>query len=675
MHPEVRQAFPGSCPICGMDLEPLGLVIREEPNPWLPRVIIAALLGVPTLLLAMWPGLMPMQSSAILQCALSTPVVFWAGWPIFRRAWDSIVNSSANMFTLLALGIGTAYVYSLVALFFPSLFPDTFKSHGTLPLYFEAAAIITAFALLGQYLETKARGATSQAIQKLLKETPSIAHRLKEGAEEDIPLAHVHIGDLLRVKPGEKVPVDGRIQEGSSAVDESLMTGEALPVVKEKGSPVIGGTLNQTGSFIMQAERVGSSTFLAKMVQMVSEAQRSRAPIQQLVDRVAAYFVPVVFIVALLTFTAWTLWGPEPRFGHALLNAIAVVIIACPCALGLATPMSIMVGIGQGAGKGILIRDAEALQTLEKVNTLVIDKTGTLTEGKPQVVSIRPSSSWNEEQLLRFAAAVEKQSEHPLAHAFVQAAKERNLNLPEATQFTSTTGGGVSGRVEGHAILVGQRRFLLDQGVPDFTSDVNLGISIDNKYAGGFAIADPLKKTSAAALEELHKLGIQVIMLTGDTEESAKIVGHQLKLDEIHAQIKPDGKYQFIQRLKSQGKCVAMAGDGINDAPALAAADVGIAMGSGSDAALSTAGVTLVKGDLRSIADSIALSKATVRNIHQNLFFAFVYNALGIPIAAGVLYPLWGILLNPMLASAAMALSSVSVIGNALRISSKDNKR
>jgi len=690
MHPQIEQDHPGACPICGMALEPLASGDgSEEENGELRdmqrRFWIGLALALPVLVLTMGEKLYFVRDlngslSGWIQFALATPVVFWAGWPFFVRGWNSLVHRSLNMFTLISLGTGAAYIYSVIAMLAPGLFPHSFKHGGAVGVYFEAAAVITVLVLLGQVLELKARAGTNAAIKALLGLAPKTARRLKDGQEEDIPLDQVQPGDVLRVRPGEKVPVDGEVTEGSSAVDESMITGEPMPVAKEAGSGVTGGTVNGTGSFLFKAERVGGETLLAQIVDMVAKAQRSRAPIQRLADTVAAWFVPAVIIAAILSFLAWFFFGPEPRFVYGLINAVAVLIIACPCALGLATPMSIMVGVGRGAQIGVLIKDAEALENLEKVTTLVVDKTGTLTEGKPTVVRIVAADGVSEDEVLGWAAAVEAQSEHPLADAIVRSQKEKGLPVEKVGNFESITGGGVRGIVVGKRILVGQADLLRAHQIQGVEALEALALPLrkngntvvfaaaDENAIGFLALADPMKATTPQAIQALHHLGLKVVMLTGDNAETARRIGDQLGIDDVVAGVSPKDKSEKVQALKAAGGRVAMAGDGVNDAPALAAADVGIAMGTGTDVAMESAGVTLVKGDLRGIVQAIALSRATMRNIRQNLVFAFLYNTLGIPIAAGVLFPFFGILLSPMIASAAMALSSVSVIGNALRL-------
>ncbi|MGE3476076.1 MAG: heavy metal translocating P-type ATPase [Rhodospirillaceae bacterium] len=691
MHPEVRQVGPGSCPICGMALEPLAVTAESGPNPELAdmtkRFWIGLALALPVVALEMGAHLIDLHHiisaklSTWLQFALATPVVLWAGWPFFVRGWQSLRTLKLNMFTLIAMGTGVAWIYSVVATLAPNIFPAAFQTpEGTVAVYFEAAAVITVLVLLGQVLELRAREQTSGAIKALLKLAPKVARRLgADGSEEDIDLDLVQIQDRLRVRPGDKIPVDGKVVEGRSAVDESMVTGESMPVTKEVGSSVIGGTINQSGSLVITAEKVGSETMLARIVQMVADAQRSRAPIQRMADQVSSWFVPLVIFVAAAAFTAWMIFGPEPRFTYGLVAAVAVLIIACPCALGLATPMSIMVGVGRGAQHGVLIKNAEALERMEKVDTLVVDKTGTLTEGKPSVTEIIAAQGQGEDDLLRLAAGVERASEHPLALAIVAAAQKRGLAIPAVAEFDSPTGKGALGLVEGRRVVIGQDAFLTSLGIDisvlrtradelraDGATAVYVGV--DGKAAGILAIADPIKATTAAALEALKQEGIHVVMLTGDHRTTAEAVARRLGITEVEAQVLPDQKSNVVQRLKAQGRTVAMAGDGVNDAPALAAADVGIAMGTGTDVAMESAGVTLVKGDLTGIVRARRLSQATMRNIRQNLFFAFVYNAAGVPIAAGVLYPMFGLLLSPIIAAAAMALSSVSVIANSLRL-------
>ena len=701
MHPEIVRLAPGSCPICGMALEPRTVSATEEENPELRdmtrRFWISLTLTVPLLAVAMadmLPG-MPVEHALPggwlpwIELLLASPVVLWGGWPFFQRGWTSIVNRSTNMFTLIAMGTGVAYLFSLTATVFPGVFPASFggaangSMNGAPPVYFEAAAAIVTLVLLGQVLELRARSRTGAAIRALLNLSPKTARILRDGTERDIPLDTVKPGDRLRVRPGEKIPVDGEILEGTSSVDESMLTGESMPVVKEPGSRVIGATVNATGSFIMRAERVGSETLLARIVQMVSQAQRSRAPIQRLADRVAAWFVPTVIATAVLTFIVWSLVGPQPRLAHALVNAVAVLIIACPCALGLATPMAIMVGTGRGARAGVLIKNAEALEILEKVDTLVFDKTGTLTEGRPTVESVIPVSGGDETELIRLVASLEQGSEHPLGSAIVAAAKENNIPLTSATDFQSQTGLGISGKVNGKTVAAGNEKFLaqlrlsmdpLRLKAEDLRRDGQTVIfaAVDGRPAGMIGIADPIKPSTPQALRDLKAAGLRVVMLTGDSRSTAKAVATKLGIDEFEAEILPEKKSEVVRRLQKQGRTVAMAGDGVNDAPALVQADVGIAMGTGTDVAIESAGVTLVKGDLAGILRARKLSQATMRNIRQNLFFAFVYNLLGVPIAAGVLYPIFGWLLSPILAATAMSFSSVSVITNSLRLRKAD---
>ena len=692
MHPEIVRSAPGSCPICGMALERREAIAEQVENPELAdmtrRFWISAALTIPILALAvsdMIPG-QPLQNilspRAIgwIELILATPVVLWAGWFFFERGWASVVNGSLNMFTLIALGTGTAYVFSVIAVLFPQTFPDSFRVMGGVPIYFEAASAISTLVILGQVLELRARSRTSTAIRSLLKLSPKSARLVRvDGTEIDVPVEHVAAGDLLRVRPGEKVPVDGVIAEGESSVDESLMTGEPIPVEKSAGARVIGGTVNGTGTFIMRADRVGSETLLSQIVRMVSEAQRSRAPVQKLADRVSGYFVPAVLVIAIITFIAWAIYGPEPKMAHALLNAVAVLIIACPCALGLATPMAIMVGTGRGALAGILVKNAEALEIFEKVDTLVVDKTGTLTEGRPRVVSLTPAAGWDGKQVLRFAATLERGSEHPLAGAILAAAKERSIDLGNLTDFQSRTGKGVLGKVDDRTVALGNRALFaetnlamgkLDETAKSLEADGQtvMFVAADGAVLGIIGVADPIKSTTPEALAKLHREGIRIIMLTGDSLATADSVARKLGIDQIHAEILPSGKSEIVKQLQAEGHLVAMAGDGVNDAPALSQASVGIAMGTGTDVAMESAGITLLRGDLLGLARARTLSRATMRNIRQNLFFAFVYNAVGVPIAAGVLYPFFGLLLSPILASAAMTFSSVSVITNALRL-------
>jgi Cu+-exporting ATPase len=692
MHPEIIRDAPGACPICGMALEPTTVTAEEEVNPELVdmtrRFWVSVVFTTPLVLLAMAEmlagaavaRLLPGRLLPWVQLALATPVVLWGGWPFFARGWASVVNRHLNMFTLIAIGTGTAYGYSVVATLFPALFPHAFQGHGGVAVYFEAAAVITTLVLLGQVLELRARSQTSSAIRALLGLAPKTARVVRDdGTEEDLPLEHVQPGDRLRIRPGEKVPVDGVVIEGTSAVDEAMVTGEPVPVEKGAGSRVIGGTVNGTGSLVMRAERVGSETLLAQIVRMVSEARRTRAPIQRLADVVSSYFVPAVIVVAILAFVVWALVGPEPRLVYALVNAVAVLIIACPCALGLATPMSIMVGTGRGATAGVLIKNAEALEVLEQVDTLVVDKTGTLTEGKPRLASVVALPGQEEATLVRLAASLERASEHPLAAAIMAGAHERQIPLAEVQDFRSVTGKGVVGTVDGQTVALGNRALLeevhvetgelaaMAEGLRREGQTV-MYVAVDGRPAGLLGVADPIKASTPEALQMLRQDGIRVVMLTGDSRTTAEAVARQLGIDAVEAEVLPDQKGEVIRHLQAAGHIVAMAGDGINDAPALARAQVGIAMGTGTDVAMESAGVTLVKGDLRGIVRARRLSQATMRNIRQNLVFAFLYNALGVPIAAGVLYPVFGLLLSPMIASAAMTCSSVSVIANALRL-------
>jgi len=682
MHPEIRADAPGACPICGMALEPV-TAEPEEDNAELRdmtrRFWIGLALAIPVLVLAMGAHVPPldavsMRASAWIQGLLASPVVLWAGAPFFARGFRSLLSRNLNMFTLIALGTGAAYLFSLVAVLLPGLLPPAMRHGGTGPIYFEASAVIIVLVLLGQVLELRARAGTGAAIRALLDLAPPMARRVRDGAEEDVPLEAVAVGDILRVKPGEKVPVDGVVTEGRSAVDESMLTGEPESVGKEPGAGVSAGTVNGTGSLQMRAEKVGADTLLAQIMQMVSQAQRSRAPVQRLADAVAAWFVPAVIGVAVVTFVVWILFGPSPAFAYALVNAVAVLIIACPCALGLATPMSIMVGVGRGASLGVLMKDAEALERLADVNVLVTDKTGTLTEGRPSVTAIISTEGFDEARVLALAAALESPSEHPLAGAVLRAAKERALTIPNVTNFESITGEGVRGEMDGAAVLLGKRSLLEREKIrgvetmADAAEGAGIWLAVNGEVAGALALADPIKATSAEAIAALHALGVKVVMLTGDQRATAERIARELNIDEVLAEVSPVEKQQKVEALRREGRVVAMAGDGVNDAPALAAADVGIAMGTGTDVAMQSAGVTLVRGDLRGIVHAIALSRATMRNIRQNLAFAFLYNVLGVPIAAGVLYPFFGVLLSPMVASAAMALSSVSVVGNALRL-------
>ena len=691
MHPQIRQVGPGTCPICGMALEPEVASLDAAPNAELAdmtrRFWIGAALSAPVVVLEMGghlvgSGLIDQARSNWIQFALATPVVLWAGWPFFVRGWQSLITRNLNMFTLIALGTGVAYLYSIAGTIVPQAFPMTFRDHhsGAVAVYFEAASVITVLVLLGQVLELRAREATSGAIKALLQLAPKTARRLDaDGSDREVAIDTLQLGDSLRVRPGEKVPVDGIIIDGRSALDESLVTGESLPLTKEVGSRVIAGTLNQSGSFVMRAEKVGRDTLLSQIVQMVADAQRSRAPIQRLADQVAGWFVPLVMLVAAIAFGAWAIFGPEPRMAFGLVAAVSVLIIACPCALGLATPMSIMVGVGRGAHAGVLIKSAEALERMEKVDTLVVDKTGTLTLGKPEVTAIIAATGFVENDILRLAASVERASEHPLADAIVRAATARGQNLAQVDGFDSPTGKGATGKVQGKTLALGNAGYLASIGIATSTLDAEaerlrgdgatvIYAAIDGRLAGLFAIADPIKPSTPEALKALAADGIKVIMLTGDNRTTAEAVARRLGISEIEAEVLPDQKSAVVAKLHAAGKVVAMAGDGVNDAPALAAADVGIAMGTGTDVAMESAGITLLKGDLTGIVRARKLSRATLGNIRQNLFFAFIYNAAGVPIAAGILYPAFGILLSPIIAAAAMALSSVSVVGNALRL-------
>ena len=691
MHPEIRQVGPGSCPICGMALEPDTVSAETGPNPELAdmtrRFWIGLALTIPVFALEMgghltglhqWLG---QQTSNWFQLLLATPVVLWAGWPFFERGWASVKSRNLNMFTLIAMGTGVAWIYSIVGTLFPALFPAALRgTGGAVPVYFEAAAVITVLVLLGQVLELKAREQTSGAIKALLNLAPKRATRIRDdGSDEDVILDAVVVGNRLRVRPGESVPVDGAVLEGRSSLDESMVTGESMPVTKDVGGKVIGGTMNQTGSFVMRAEKVGAETMLAKIVQMVAQAQRSRAPIQRLADQVSGWFVPLVIAVSVAAFTVWSIWGPEPRLTFGLIAAVSVLIIACPCALGLATPMSIMVGVGRGAETGVLIKSAEALERLEKVDTIVVDKTGTLTEGRPSVVAVKSVAGIDDDELLRLAASVERGSQHPLGAAIVRAAADRKLELVAVADFDAPIGKGVTGVADGKKVIIGNRRIMTEAGMTTALLDAEaetlrrdggtaIYVAIDAQLAGVIAVADPIKASSLGAIAALKAAGLRVVMLTGDNATTAKAVAAKLGITEVEADVLPDQKSKIVERLRSEGRVVAMAGDGVNDAPALAAADVGIAMGTGTDVAMESAGITLVKGDLNGIVRARHLSAATMSNIRQNLFFAFIYNAAGVPIAAGVLYPLFGVLLSPIIAAAAMALSSVSVIGNALRL-------
>ena len=691
MHPQIRQAGPGSCPICGMALEPEVASLDAPPNPELAdmtrRFWVGLVLALPAVVLEMGGhlvgghGFVDQTLSNWIQLVFATPVVVWAGWPFFVRGWQSLVTRNLNMFTLIAMGTGVAYVYSLVGTVAPNIFPATFRGHdGAVAVYFEAAAVITVLVLLGQVLELRAREATSGAIKALLQLAPKTARLVDDsGADHEVAIDSLKVGDRLRVRPGEKVPVDGIILDGRSSLDESLVTGESMPVTKEAGGGVIAGTLNQSGSFVMRADKVGRDTLLSQIVQMVADAQRSRAPIQRLADQVAGWFVPTVIAVAIVAFAVWAAFGPEPRMAFGLVAAVSVLIIACPCALGLATPMSIMVGVGRGAQAGVLIKNAEALERMEKIDTLVVDKTGTLTEGKPNLVSIVPATGFDESEILHLAASVERASEHPLADAIVRAASERNLDLSKVDEFDSPTGKGAKGKVGGKTVLLGNSNFLASLGIETLSLNEQgerlrgdgatvINMAVDGQLAGLFAIADPVKPTTPDALKALAADGVRVIMLTGDNWTTANAVARSLGITEVEAEVLPDQKSAVVAKLQKAGRIVAMAGDGVNDAPALAAAEVGIAMGTGTDVAMESAGITLLKGDLGGIVRARLLSRATMNNIRQNLFFAFIYNAAGIPIAAGILYPTFGLLLSPIIAAAAMALSSVSVVGNALRL-------
>jgi Cu+-exporting ATPase len=692
MHPEIEQDHPGACPKCGMSLEPKTIGPEEhdhtETQSLSRKFWIALILTIPVLFLAMGhaiPGLeidsiVPKKIEKWIEFALTTPVVLWAGGFFFGRALESIAHRSLNMFTLIAVGVGAAFFYSAVAVIVPGIFPSSFKRHGEVDLYFEAAAVITTLVLLGQLIEAKARSRTGHAIKALLGLAAKTAHRVKDGQEQEIAVDQIQKGDVLRVRPGEKVPIDGVIVDGRSNIDESMITGESIPVAKQSGERVIGATVNQTGSFLMRAERIGSETVLAQIVQMVADAQRSRAPIQKLADTVSGYFVPAVIGAAILTFIIWSIVGPAPSMSYALVNAVSVLIIACPCALGLATPMSIMVGVGRAAQAGILVKNAQAIEVTEKVTHLVTDKTGTLTAGKPEVVNRISTNTASERELLQIAASVEFQSEHPLARAIIESAKQQKLELRHITDFKSVTGGGVSAKIDGKTILIGKEKFLDDSHVlfPEQLkreaqllqekAETTVWLAINGEAAGVLGIADPIKPTTKEAVRELHELGLKIIMCTGDNQRTAESVAREVGIDEFKAEVMPDEKIDIVEKLRSEGAIVAMAGDGINDAPALAAADVGIAMGTGTDVAIESAGITLVKGDLMGIVKAIHLSRAVMRNIRQNLFFAFIYNVLGVPLAAGVLYPFFGLLLSPMIAGAAMSFSSVSVILNSLRL-------
>ena len=688
MHPEVMQDHPGNCPKCGMTLEHRTLEVEEDTSDlddMTRRLWVSAVLALPVFVLAMitdlFPAALPLKAIQWVEFALATPVVLWGGWPFFVRGWQSVLSWNLNMFTLIGLGVSVAWAYSVVALLFPQIFPPNMQHEGgTVPVYFEAAAVITALVLLGQVLEQRARSRTNAAIKLLLGLVPKTARIVRgDGSEQDIPLEQVQPGDVLRIHPGEKIPVDGVVTGGHSAVDESMVTGEPIPVEKITGEDLIGATVNGTGSLLMRAERIGTDTLLARIVRMVSEAQRSRAPIQKLVDIVASYFVPAVVLIAAFTLIVWGIWGPEPQLAHAVINAVAVLIIACPCALGLATPMSIMVGTGKGATVGVLIRNAEVLEIMEKVDTLVVDKTGTLTEGKPKLVSVHTTNGFAEDDVLQLSASLERASEHPLAEAIVRGAEERGVTLSQTGDFSSVTGMGVTGSVNGRIVALGNVKLLVNLGIDPAgleqiaeaggaEGQTVMFVSIDGQAAGLISVADPIKDSTPEAIRNLHAEGVQVVMLTGDSRTTAEAVAGKLDIDRVEAEVSPDQKAEIVKKLQAEGRIVSMAGDGINDAPALAQSHVGIAMGTGTDVAMESAGVTLVKGDLRGIVRARRLSRAVMRNIRQNLFFAFIYNSLGVPVAAGILYPVFGLLLSPMLAAAAMSFSSVSVITNSLRL-------
>jgi len=690
MHPEVRKDGPGDCPKCGMPLEALDPAEQDHDNGEVKilsfKFWVGLSLTVPIIFLALsemssFGSSISPSVSAWIQFILATPVVFWAGLFLYKKAWQSIINHSLNMFTLISLGIGAAYFYSVGAVLFPMLIPGSLKFQGKINLYFESAAVITVLVILGQLLEAKARNQTGKAVKTLLGLAAKNAHRIRNGVEEEILIDSIEKGDALRVRPGEKVPLDGVITEGKSSIDESMINGEPIPVEKDVGDRVIGATVNQTGTFVMKTEKIGAETLLSQIVHMVAQAQRSRAPIQQLADHVAGYFVPVVIVVAIITFIVWGIWGPVPALAYAVVNSLAVLIIACPCALGLATPMSIMVGIGQGAQMGILIKNAESIEKTEKITHLLTDKTGTLTEGKPVVVTCSPSQDSSDSQLLSMAASLEQNSEHPLAKAIINYAKEKNAKIETVQDFESVTGGGIKGRLNGKMIVLGKQRFLEDQkiAIPEnlkvksfelqAKAQTIVWVAVEARAIGMLGISDPIKKTTQQAIDTLHKMGIKVIMLTGDNLKTGQVIAKELNIDEVQAELDPKSKQEIVKQFKAKGAMVMMAGDGINDAPALAEADVGVAMGTGTDVAIESAGITLVKGDLNGIVKVLRLSRAVMSNIRQNLFFAFIYNALGIPIAAGILYPFMGILLNPMIAGAAMSFSSLSVIANALRLS------
>lgn len=695
MHPEVEQDHPGDCPKCGMHLEPVNPTgddneEKKQIQSLSRKFWFGVALTIPIVVLVLdemikgvdLSSLIPHHINPYVQFILATPVVLWTGGMFFVKGWQSLINKSLNMFTLIALGVGAAYGYSTIAVFFPQIFPDTLKKMGRLELYFEAAAVITVLIILGQLLEAKARSQTGQAIKALLGLAAKNAHRVRDGNEEEVAIDAVQRGDMLRVRPGEKIPLDGIITEGKSTVDESMISGEPMPLEKNVGDRVIGATVNQTGTFVMKTEKVGAETLLSQIVHMVAEAQRSRAPIQKLADTISGYFVPIVVLISVLTFIVWAIFGHEPRLAHAIVNAIAVLIIACPCALGLATPMSIMVGVGRGAQVGVLIKNAEAIEKAEKITHLLIDKTGTLTEGKPKVTACVPNQGWNEQSLLGVAASIEQSSEHPLARAVIDYAKEKNAKIESVQDFESVTGGGIKGKLNGKKIVLGKQKFLEDEKISiseDFKNQsmqlqakaqTVVWVAVDQNIVGMLGISDPIKKTSPQAIEALHKMGIKVIMLTGDNKKTAEAIAKDLGIDDVRAELEPKSKQEIVKQFKSEGAIVMMAGDGINDAPALAQAEVGVAMGTGTDVAIESAGITLVKGDLNGIVKALRLSRAVMKNIRQNLFFAFIYNILGVPIAAGVLYPFFGILLSPIIAGAAMAFSSVNVIGNSLRLRS-----
>jgi len=694
MHPEIRQDKPGDCSKCGMHLEPLNSSGEENEeqkqiHSLSQKFWIGLALTIPLVLLVLgemipainFQAFIPQRLLPFIQFILATPVVLWAGGIFFIKGWQSLVHRRLNMFTLIALGVGAAYGYSTVATLFPQIFPESLKKMGKIDLYFEAAAVITVLIILGQLLEAKARSQTGQAIKALLGLAAKNAHRVRNGIEEEIPIDSVQKGDVLRVRPGEKIPLDGIIIEGKSSIDESMISGEPMPVEKNAGDRVIGATVNQTGTFLMKTEKIGAETLLSQIVHMVAEAQRSRAPIQKLADTISGYFVPVVVLISVLTFIIWANWGPEPKLAYAVVNAIAVLIIACPCALGLATPMSIMVGVGRGAQAGILIKNAESIERSEKITHVLTDKTGTLTEGKPKVTVCVPNQDWDEQRLAGMAASIEQSSEHPLARAIIDYAKEKNVKIESVQDFESVTGGGIKAKLNGQKIILGKQKFLEEEkvGIPEdlkiksiqlqAKAQTVVWVAVEQKVAGILGISDPIKKTTPQAIEVLHKMGIKVVMLTGDNRKTAEVIAKELNIDECQAELEPKSKQEIVKKFKAQGAVVMMAGDGINDAPALAQAEVGVAMGTGTDVAIESAGITLVKGDLNGIVKALKLSRAVMSNIRQNLFFAFIYNALGIPVAAGILYPFFGLLLNPMIAGAAMSFSSVSVIANALRLS------